>query len=532
MPKPSRVDQPEKTETAVTAPNAEWSQAIPALEVLLSAAREFSGAHSVADALSVDLLDLAVSLGVEKDLASIPIEHLVGRAGLAEQVVDDVEAVSGQLADRDWLILQQRVFSTEPRSLEELGKELGLTRERVRQLEARARRALKARVIPKVDRIAQVVRRRLGHVVSQVNIEEEINGLFVDDTRPGTEIARHMLATALNYSVVNEIGMDQSALGVVNILNEAARDLADPGGLIDEEALRGRLPDAAWNRYWNALIFRAGLPRLCGHLAVRSTIPAKIKAAVISIGRPATREEISALVGCDPKRVGARVSRVRGIARADKTRWGLEEWIDDVYEGIPAEIIQRIEEDGGATTLERLVTELPRLFGVSELSVRAHVQTPQFILKDGYVSLADASSIQYRHLEDVIDGRDESGAPYWTFLVKEQYLNGYSLGGFPPELARELGCGPDEKIRVPLGRPAGFQDLSLIWRTSAVSGATVGYLAAPLKRLGARVGDEVILVLMPDRSVELRKQIGSKTSLSAESADAILEQLKRRRQVL
>ena len=46
--------------------------------------------------------------------------------------------------------------------------------------------------------------------------------------------------------------------------------------------------------------------------------------------------------------------------RADKNRWGLAEWIDDEYEGIAAEIVQRIEEDGGATRLERLIDELPK----------------------------------------------------------------------------------------------------------------------------------------------------------------------------
>ena len=74
------------------------------------------------------------------------------------------------------------------------------------------------------------------------------------------------------------------------------------------------------------------------------------------------------------------LSSVPGIARASKTKWGIEDWIEDEYEGIAAEIKQRIEEDGGSTTLARLIRELPELFEVKESSVRAIVAAPQFIL--------------------------------------------------------------------------------------------------------------------------------------------------------
>lgn len=509
-----------------------WSSAIPVLDTLLNAAREFSGAHSVAEALSVDLADLARQLGMYGDVESISIDSLVQHSGFANEVLDAIETTIDELDDRDWSILEQREFSSTPRKLDEIGEELGVTRERVRQLEARAREALEERVAPLVGRIAGVVRSRLGPVVAQAVIEEEVNALFADEQRLGTRIARQMLTIALGYSVVDQIAMDDSALAVVELITDVAFELADPVGLINEDELRARLPDEAWNEFWNALTFRAGLPRVFGQLVRRATIPARIKAAVISAGQPITKDHIAELVGLDPKRVGAQLSRIDGVARADKIRWGLEEWIDDVYEGIPAEIVQRIEEDGGATRLERLVTELPRMFGVSEASVRAHVQTPQFTLTDGYVSVADSSSIRYRDLDDVIDGRDESGMPYWTFNVKEQYFNGYSLMGFPPELAKELGCGPNEKIRVPLRNPAGFQDLSVSWRTSAVTGASLGYLAAPLRRVAVEAGDDVRLVLRPDCSVELRKPVEHESSRDTPTAGDLLEQLKRRRKVL
>ena len=196
--------------------------------------------------------------------------------------------------------------------------------------------------------------------------------------------------------------------------------------------------------------------------------------------------------------------------------------------------MQRIEEDGGATSLARLVEELPRLFDVSESSVRTYAGTPQFVLRDGYVSLADPSTLSFRDLDDVIDGRDETdGSPYWSFIVDDRYFAGYSVLGLPPELARELGCEPNTSIRVPLKAPTGCRDLSINWRLASSTGATLGYLADPLRRLQVEAGDVVRLVLAAD-GVRLDREWPAKPTATVGSthADELLERLKRRRRVL
>ena len=181
---------------------------------------------------------------------------------------------------------------------------------------------------------------------------------------------------------------------------------------------------------------KSGLHDFHGILALRDTTKARVKAALMSIGRSATRDEIASVCGFeDSQTVGATLSNIPSVARADKERWGLREWIDDEYDGIIGEILQRIEEDGGTTTTERLLTELPSKFNVSPASVRAYMQTPRFEIRDGSVSLASTSRIQLRDLDDVIHGRDDSGAPYWTFVVESRYFEGYSVVGVPPEFA-------------------------------------------------------------------------------------------------
>ncbi|MFO0660521.1 MAG: sigma-70 family RNA polymerase sigma factor [Polyangiaceae bacterium] len=57
-----------------------------------------------------------------------------------------LDEVLSTLSDRERLIIRQRWVEDEPQTLEQLGKELGVSKERVRQLEERARAKLRARL--------------------------------------------------------------------------------------------------------------------------------------------------------------------------------------------------------------------------------------------------------------------------------------------------------------------------------------------------------------------------------------------------
>ena len=54
-----------------------------------------------------------------------------------------LDAAMGELSERERWIVEERMLADEPRTLESLGRELGVSKERVRQLEARARTKLR-----------------------------------------------------------------------------------------------------------------------------------------------------------------------------------------------------------------------------------------------------------------------------------------------------------------------------------------------------------------------------------------------------
>ena len=64
-------------------------------------------------------------------------EATVGANELREVFLGKIAAFAEDLGERDQQILEERILAEEPRTLADLGEEFGVTRERVRQLEAK-----------------------------------------------------------------------------------------------------------------------------------------------------------------------------------------------------------------------------------------------------------------------------------------------------------------------------------------------------------------------------------------------------------
>lgn len=530
----------------------EWREVADSLELLFAAANEFYGAITVSDALELDLKELALDLGMGEEVDSYKIQDLTDIRILAT-VVDLIRDLRTKMSERERTILEEYLFATTRTTLEKLGERFGVSRERIRQIKTRIADKVERCVGPEVDTIAATLRRRAGPIVAENDLRLLVDELFEGESLrdPAAGLARRIVEAALGYDCVNRICTNAEAREMLDGLRKRAVELADDVGLIDEEALRESLPDADWHRLFELLIERCGVARLGDRLALRSTKKARAKAAILSIGRPATLDEIMTESGLPRANLAAVLASIPGIARASKTKWGIEDWIEDEYEGIVAEIKQRIEEDGGATTMDRLVSELPEMFEVKESSVRALAATPQFVLRDGIVRLAQESEVTLRDVYEVVDGVTAEGWPYWSFRVHERYLKGYSLAGVPPEIADALGCPRNDSIRAVVSRPTGCGRISVNWHLRSLSGASVGYISAPLSRLGVADGDRVCLVVVEPGVVEFRlpdlgrrsrrpkgrrrrsDRAGMTTAAAGDTgSSALLERLKRRRRIL
>ena len=509
-----------------------WERTGKLLNPLLAAAAELHGAETLAEVLNPEFMRLASRMGVAAKIRAIKIDDVVnGTPGLASVVSSRLKLTIEATSENERTIIEHRLLRTPPKTLEEVGSLVGVTRERIRQIQARIEGKIRAALGRELRAIAWTLKEQFDHMTPESEFERRIAELLPDDPPLVKELFRKTLITAMGYTLQEGVYLDNRTRKVIEEIDASTRKLADDVGLVDEQQLIAGLPGEDWHRFWQWLRERCGLHDLHGLLGIRDSAKARAKAALLSIGRPATREEIAAVCGLEETRIGGHLSNIASVARADKDRWGLKEWIDDEYDGIVGEIIQRIEEDGGVTTTDRLLKEIPGQFDVSENSVRAYMQTPKFVICDGWISMASVSSLPLRHLDDVIHGRDD-GAPYWTFTVEARFFDGYSVTGIPPEFAKALGCKPDEGESIRIANLPDCHDLSIRWPLASTTGASLGYLADPLRRLGVQPGQCVRVTIRGLGLVDLTAEGDRMERSSTSPADAILARMKNRRRAL
>lgn len=510
-----------------------WERSGKTLMPLFAAMAELEGADYLVDLLSPECIQIAEKIGIAIEVEQLRIDELTeNRPGPVAALWRRMKFQIDKFTPREMKVVQYRMLREPPKTLESVAEIFEVTRERVRQIQENTERKIRMKFGKEMDVIVSILKKRLGSVVEECEVEYQLEKLLPVDQGVATKIFRRALLEEMNFTLDNGVFLNAQAESELIEIRARSRELADDVGLVDKQELIECLPSKKWERFWPWLRERCGLFEFFGALSTRDSGKARAKAALISIGRPATSEKVARMCGFGVNNTRSHLSVIPSVVRADRDRWGLREWIDDEYDGILGEIIQRIEEDGGATTTERLLRELPSKFGVRPMSVRAYMQTAKFVIRDGWISLASKTSLRLRNLDDVIDGRDSTGAPYWTFPVEARYFDGYSVQSVPPEFAKALGCMPDCSAQLRLENLPDCRDLSINWRLASSNGASLGYVAEPLRCLGLEPGERARITIKGSCLVQMTADDGNRQGSWDREADGILEQIMRRRKVL
>ena len=151
-------------------------------------------AHIAADARTLlDAVDFASTRGGRRLRQALSAVRLEVPLDFGARLVEQVGISISSLDDRKRTILERRVLAVEPESLASLGAKFGVTPERIRQLEKRAKQSWIGpwELKPAVSRAGHLLRSALGERVPRSDFDEALKRLIPgDDTSDEVRITR------------------------------------------------------------------------------------------------------------------------------------------------------------------------------------------------------------------------------------------------------------------------------------------------------------------------------------------------------
>lgn len=297
-----------------------------------------------------------------------------------------------RLDDRERNVLEARLWAAKTSTLESISAGMGVTRERVRQIQSKAEAKLRAFFADPQDRsvawYADELGHRLGPCLPAEMADEVLRGLGVEVPSLVAQVLLYFAgpyALRRNSWLENLGGPGESVVrGAIDRLFDS---VARPNGAAPIEALErvGMRPDAA-EQYLRA---DSSLKRFGDHwVRWGGTVVEKAHRVLEDAGTPATPESINESIG-----EGHSLATLKGgmagdsrFVRTGKRTWGLREWGVEEYSGIVEEIYERIDGAGGMIGAEELIRELVSTFpDVSESSIKMYLGTMAFVVEGGIV---------------------------------------------------------------------------------------------------------------------------------------------------
>ncbi|MDO5669123.1 MAG: exonuclease domain-containing protein [Corynebacterium sp.] len=411
----------------------------------------------------------------------------------ADPAGDAIRRVRGEVVrrigtdPRDVDIYTHRIMGS--RTLEELGTDHGITRERIRQLETQ----LKRRLVEPDDTLHLVLDalpQRYGALAPVVDLHRDLPALAEDGPAPGHTMLDVLAWLADAWEVRGDwfqrTGFDDD-------LAAALADFADDFGVVSLAAVAEHL--GVDKQLLAARL--AGEVTIHGeHLLTRTRSAQDRAAALLAIaGEPLGGPELVEHLGeANPRTLYNAMGADPRIIRVGRDRWALADWGMEEYSTLAEWIGQRVET--GPVPLRRLLEEASTL-GVAESSVRLYASSADFQTVDGMVSRAE-------EVQEIAADPDETpglyridGDLHLLTTVTHDHLRG-SGSGVPRGLAVAL--------EVPvLGKKTLVSDLGDLAVSNGRSGAAITTIRRFLEAADISEGERIWLQFTADGRFDVQR---------------------------
>lgn len=412
-----------------------------------------------------------------------------------------IDGLLASLGDSRREVFEARVLPPSDATLEVLGERLGVTRERVRQIEVAVRRDVGSRLAREDSRWvrwrAHTVRQHLGSMVP-------VDHPYARDVMAaaiGAEATTRQTAFLMWAAGPYEL---QRGMWIAETRREMRVDdrllaAIPPSGLSDE-SLAGVLADLDVRSVFaeDVMAWMPRVRRALGRWFVGELSVVELGVMVLhELGRPATIPEILERTGMqrDLRSLANRIQSDERFVRVSKDTYALRDWGMEEYSGVCDAIARAIEMRAGFASLSELVQELPRAFNVSAASVRAFAAAPMFVL--------EGDTIRMRREDEPYAVRDQLAARRRTYRygsdvvmvvdVDREVLRG---SGRPlmADVTQALGVTPGTVRRF---EGVGF-DAVVSWPLSGWMGGNIGSLRGAVAATSANEGQRLRLSFRVD----------------------------------
>lgn len=412
-------------------------------------------------------------------------------------VADLFEMALQTLDKRAAEILANRLFADSPLTLDQIGKSYGVTRERIRQIEGKARGAMlgfiseggplamvanAARtligtirplddllaVVPSLGNTVESVNQPAWRVLDALDDAYEIDGRWcaVPTMQSAEMITRaHLEERADQYGVVrlNELDLIQTSQSE-QLLELLSAWLQRCDYVVEGDAVYTRVGSVG--DYGAAVLSVTGFPL----------------AAQDIVDRFVTNRSVGSLKNA--------MGQDERFERVDRDRWALKEWGLESYGGIRSVIREQVARHGGRISLNTLIEQVTGQYSVTANSVTQYASIMPFETKDGIVRLHSGDHENRKNPTTTRRLFRRPAAWAHRIRINTEHLRG-SGSVAPVGVAGAIGLQPGESRHLP--SPLGPQLVT--WTSTQPAFGTIRRF---LVDQDIAAGTEAFLVLRDD----------------------------------
>jgi hypothetical protein len=409
------------------------------------------------------------------------------------------------LDDRTKEILESRHFLQNPPTLEELGAKLGVTRERIRQIESKGliqlRWLLKSIPYRSLNWAGWLIHHTVGSIApaSHPILSRLHTKLGLENQ--GSLLWNFLLWAAGDYRISEDwICRKKNYPDWYYQIRTLAKQLSDKHGLVDLEKLLTEMRTLGIRECFIDELLDVqdrGLKRFADQLVVwPNNILERAITTLAMHKKPMSSSGLIRDIGGDhsPTGLRERLHQDNRVIKVTKTDFALAEWGEIEYSGIVEEIKTLIIQAGGQKSAQSILDFIPNQFEVAESSVRIYLESPMFIIEDNMVRLRSTEE------EFQTDSNISSLSSVYLLSnhlvclrlkIDHEALRG---SGIPlhVNIATLLGVNPGVKINYQV--EICDINVPISWPSSQPHQANVGSIRQILKANEVNAGDRIRLI--------------------------------------